>query len=361
VSIIIYLLINLVIDDLCSVLASSTKCKVILNATLDCSNLQLTSIPNDIPKSILALNMSFNEIERLDETSIFEASNNNLSTLDLSHNQITTVSRDFFKNLSNLKTLLLSDNRLSEFDSKTFSDLMKLERLDLSSNSISIDKAFIEHDNLLELNLDKCNLEEIPAESFEELKNLETLTLSDNPFNSDFDTSAFDNLSTLKKLKLPDISQSATLELCNKLVAIDIIEFASVNISCFVLAAEDDAKFEDGIINNDLTVDPPVQLPVKPVPPTQSSTTSTTTRSTTTSIAESSLPDSNTIKINDHSANVTTSTPAGGDDDDDGVNSGSVVDVDNETIKFMLVGESLRIIYLFTQKNSEGALNYERS
>lgn len=65
-------------------------------------------------------------------------SGNGLTTLDLSHNNITTIDSDHtFENVTNLIELDLSWNRIATISGTAFRQLDKLKRLDISHNQLS--------------------------------------------------------------------------------------------------------------------------------------------------------------------------------------------------------------------------------
>ena len=91
----------------------SCMCIIYGNGTIfvNCSGLQLTEIPSDIPHKTLYL--------------------------DLSENHITTIQPYAFRNLTYLRSLTLENNKLSQgsITNASFSGLPMLDQLDLSSNN----------------------------------------------------------------------------------------------------------------------------------------------------------------------------------------------------------------------------------
>jgi Leucine-rich repeat (LRR) protein len=59
-----------------------------------------------------------------------------LKELDLSFNQIRSLSAADFNNLHSIKRLMLSNNKIESIEANTFEDLPWLEFLDLSGNPI---------------------------------------------------------------------------------------------------------------------------------------------------------------------------------------------------------------------------------
>lgn len=324
---------------------SHSQCRQPSKTTLDCSNLKLTSIPNDIPNTFLALDMSFNELQHLEDDS-FAKCCMNLLDLNLSHNLISNLNRKTFKNLIDVRRIYLRNNSISEFDPYTFADLLNLEKLDLSMNQLELQSSstgFIVQPNLKELNLDDCKLSYIPEGGFVGVTQLENLTLSENPFEDDLDTSSFASLTSLIKLRMPNISRNSICELCSKLTEIDAINFDNFNLSCFYLLSSDsiDCNIENAVVGIDST-DPPMTLPIlNAIPPKPTARESSTISiSSTTAPTKVPLPANNSqevIETNDHSGqSVTTSTEV----------NHAVVDIENETIRYILVGES-QITFFF--------------
>ncbi|KAG5685074.1 hypothetical protein PVAND_014275 [Polypedilum vanderplanki] len=324
---------------ICHVTKTETvlHCRQLSTTILDCSSLSFTSIPNDIPNTVVALNMSFNQLTLSDTT--FEQCCHQIQELDLSNNKISSVNRKDFETLTNLTTLILRNNSISHFEPETFKSNMKLERLDLSQNPLQLQQStsdgFLINSRLEELNLDYCNLNEIPEGSFRGITQLKNLSLRGNQFDEHMDVSAFENLKSLTKLEIKNISQVAIKNLCENLVSIDSIYFEGFNLSCFIFLNED--NFEDAVVGLDL----PVELPILP-PPIKFITTTTTTLSTstvTTTVYEllteklnsSTLSEKiETIDYSNSQNNVTNSANI--------TNQTSVVDIDNETIKYILMG-----------------------
>jgi Leucine-rich repeat (LRR) protein len=313
-------------------------CRVSNNdtATLDCSNLKLTSIPNEIPnRRILALNMSYNNLQHLDDDAFAECCGN-LEELDLSSTQMSNLNRNLFKNLHNVRRLLLRNNSITKFDPETFVDLKNLELLDLSGNPLELQDAFIKNSNLEELNLDNCGIVDLPEKAFAGVSQLKNLTLRGNSLDSRFDITAFDDLESLTKLQIQNISTFLVAELCNKLTGIDDINFDGYNVSCLLLVVQN-ASLEEAIVPNDAVVDQPFELPILSAPPT---TTTTSTTTTTTEIPLIKPPDTTlpaiSVNVTQNRASDHMSSNITNHDEVDHAK----VDIDAETLNYILVGES---------------------
>lgn len=306
---------------------SYSNCKALTSTSLDCSNLTLKAIPNDIPNTILTLDLSNNQIH-LDESS-FATCCGNILELDLSNNGITKINQEIFKYLINITSLILRSNNISDFDSDTFVNLTKLERLDLSKNPLILQKGFISNSYLTTLNLNDCGLSEIPDETFSGIKQLVNLTLNGNDFDENFDSSAFEELTALTKLEMKNISRSSINELCGKLSAIDAINFEGFNISCFIIMTDD--NFEDAIVGNDMPIEQPLTI---------ERTTRTTRAPTTAPIVTSTS--STTLSIAKNASEKILTNDQGNPQPDVIATTETVdhsVDIDNQTLKYILIGE----------------------
>ncbi|XP_014470842.1 PREDICTED: leucine-rich repeat-containing protein 15-like isoform X2 [Dinoponera quadriceps] len=167
----------------------------------------------------------------------------NLRHLSVAGNMISTIYSDF-SGLNNLTYLNLSRNEISSLSSGAFQKLLQLETLDLSQNKIQevikmssainvttlllscnkIQKvpanAFQQMPELRELSLKANLIEEVDVNSFAYLNYLETLDLSDNKLSSlpEGWTGAFNSLQILdlsenKFTSLESLSLSNTLPL----------------------------------------------------------------------------------------------------------------------------------------------------
>ncbi|CRK87268.1 CLUMA_CG001070, isoform A [Clunio marinus] len=323
----------------------SLPCIFTSNTTLDCSKQKLSAIPKDLPIWIESLNLSFNNFDDIKDDMFYECCRN-VKVLDLSHNDISELQQRHFKNLNNLEVLLLGDNKISTLEPEVFQGLTKMKRLSLKNNPLELrrssSKGFLIQSSLEELNLDNCELKEIPDGTFNNMRQLRILTLAGNPLDEFLDLTAFEQLTNLIKLRIPNLTQATIYELCNKLIAIDVVNFDEFNITCLVLA--DDGAFEDSVITNDPVGEPksasvlsyelPMAVPKSTLPTTTvtASTTSTSSPSqatnsdkklsTSTTEAINVVEASNEIKINQTEPETTK----------------AAIDIDNETIKYILIG-----------------------
>ncbi len=187
-------------------------------------------IENNILKNIIikgninitALNLSFKNINSIDEYVFFNKDDNtpkfpNLKNLDLSHNSLNDLNR--FKdlltnnNFANLEILNLENNNITEINNIFFNKddntpkFPNLKKLDLSHNSLNTLERFSElltnnFENLEELYLKNNNLTEINYLYFKNMMKLKKLDLSYNKI-SILTSESFSNNARL----LPNIEQ----------------------------------------------------------------------------------------------------------------------------------------------------------
>uniref|UniRef100_A0A182WFP6 LRRNT domain-containing protein n=1 Tax=Anopheles minimus TaxID=112268 RepID=A0A182WFP6_9DIPT len=237
---------------------------------INCSHRSLTDIPLFVPSVVIRLDLSHNNLKRLN----VEAFQNitGLQELLLAGNAIEQFDKELLLKLDNLELLDLSSNQLSHLDSDSFSEASKsLRRVYLSDNPIVLpdDGPFLEQPELEALYLVNCNLTELPDKTFQDLGGLELLDLFGNQFDEEMSVEMFEPVKNLIHLRLPSLSENAVRELCEKLELIDVIDITTHNISCFYLTSE--SSFEESII---------VDVPKTPEPilTTKEPTTPRTTR-----------------------------------------------------------------------------------
>jgi Leucine-rich repeat (LRR) protein len=117
----------------------------------------------------------------------------NLTSLDLSYNQISDIS--FLESFTNLTELYLSSNRIS--DIHFLANLTNLTSLNMSYNQISDGRFLANLTNLTSLNLSDNKITDIPF--LENLTNLTSLNLS---YNDVSDRRFWENLTNLTRLDM---------------------------------------------------------------------------------------------------------------------------------------------------------------
>uniref|UniRef100_A0A8C3SL01 TIR domain-containing protein n=1 Tax=Chelydra serpentina TaxID=8475 RepID=A0A8C3SL01_CHESE len=104
-------------------------------SSLDLSENQIASLrQSDFRKLSLlqVLNVSQNQIHLIEEGTFTHTSS--LKTLNLTSNQLRVLSSSMFDGLGNLTVLLLRENNIDRIEPSAFAHLMKLKVIDLSSN-----------------------------------------------------------------------------------------------------------------------------------------------------------------------------------------------------------------------------------
>ncbi|XP_046570337.1 toll-like receptor 4 [Haliotis rubra] len=105
--------------------------------TVDCSNKNLTSVPQDIPITTQHLDLKHNNITILENNTFLELSL--LRDLDLSFNSLTQLERSALHGLGSLERLYLASNHLhlnnDSYPVGVFSELTKLQVLDIQNNT----------------------------------------------------------------------------------------------------------------------------------------------------------------------------------------------------------------------------------
>ncbi|KAL2091401.1 hypothetical protein ACEWY4_013664 [Coilia grayii] len=102
--------------------------------SVDCSNLDLTDIPQDLPGGTISINLSHNKLTAVN-TDIL-SSLPNLQEVRLDHNELTTIP-SFGQASSRITVLYLQHNRIGNIDGRKLMELTAVQTLDLSNNDIT--------------------------------------------------------------------------------------------------------------------------------------------------------------------------------------------------------------------------------
>ncbi|XP_069361303.1 chaoptin-like [Maniola hyperantus] len=155
--------------------------------------------------SMKYLNVSHNSISTIEEDLAKSTVPILITTIDLSYNEIESLSDNCFARFTELKYLDLSSNLLKQLDILTFEGITQLETLRLSNNKLAeIGQAFARFRNLKDLSLDYNQLTSLTELNFRTLISLEKLNLSSNLVKHIEDRS----LSTSTNLKQLDLSHN---------------------------------------------------------------------------------------------------------------------------------------------------------
>ncbi|XP_045191888.2 slit homolog 3 protein-like [Mercenaria mercenaria] len=146
--------------------------------SVNCEGKHLTSIPKNIPPSVVKLYLGYNQLTNI-STGAF-ASFPKLERLQLERNKINVIQPHAFRNLSNLDQLDLRENKLITVGENAFSDMRSLKILYLITNPIQKinELAFVGTESLESLYLQSNALTEIPP--LGNMTNLKKLILEGN-------------------------------------------------------------------------------------------------------------------------------------------------------------------------------------
>ncbi|XP_056131744.1 decorin [Lampris incognitus] len=145
---------------------------------VQCSDLGLKKIPEDIP----------------DDTTL----------LDLQNNKITEIKENDFKNLKGLHALILVNNKITTIHAKALSPLTKLQRLYLSKNMLKDLPANMPK-SLQELRIHENEITKIKKASFQGLSHVIVMELGSNPLKgSGIEAGAFADLKKVSYIRIAD-------------------------------------------------------------------------------------------------------------------------------------------------------------
>ncbi|XP_076316479.1 uncharacterized protein LOC143228914 isoform X2 [Tachypleus tridentatus] len=158
----------------CICIKATTQIKV------DCSNLNLTSVPSAINPKVASLDLSDNKISQLSDFAFSHLPQ--LEELNLGSNSLMQLSPNVFNGLHKLKVLSLQDNKLEHVPEEALRFLPTLETLNLAANKIQIvpEFAFMNQTKLLILVLQKNSIEVIQNRAFTGLNSLRVLEINSN-------------------------------------------------------------------------------------------------------------------------------------------------------------------------------------
>ncbi|KDQ86775.1 Leucine-rich repeat transmembrane neuronal protein 3 [Zootermopsis nevadensis] len=172
------------------------------NFKMLCKNSSLTETP-EVPNTVITLDLSYNSISDLTNTSFSNKGTNQLTSLYIYNNKIRNIEREAFVSLKNLKSLFMGNNKLTYIHPDAFISIKNLEELDLHGNNINLgDEGPFRHlVNLFSLNIANCNLGIIPNATFQRTVKLSRIDMSNNKLTH-IDDHLFDNLYSLQFLNL---------------------------------------------------------------------------------------------------------------------------------------------------------------
>ncbi|XP_019942165.2 leucine-rich repeat neuronal protein 1-like [Paralichthys olivaceus] len=168
--------------------------------TVDCNDLRLTHIPTNLSTDTQVLLLQSNAISHTNgELEVLF----NLTELDLSQNNFSTVEAVGLTSMNHLTTLHLEENQISQLPDHCLGNLSNLQELYINHNQINSisPRAFAGLHSLLRLHLNSNRLHVIDSRWFEETPNLEILMIGENPVIGLLDMN-FKPLGSLRSLVL---------------------------------------------------------------------------------------------------------------------------------------------------------------
>ncbi|CAJ0946313.1 unnamed protein product [Ranitomeya imitator] len=215
--------------------------------TVDCNALDLYSIPNRLPANTQVLLLQANNIDKIKNADHFPV---NLTGLDLSQNNLSSMVNINFTNAHRVLSVYLEENKLVDLTEESFSGLVNLQELYINHNliaTISLN-AFAGVGNLLRLHLNANRLQVVNSQWFEGMPHLEILMIGENPIIKieDMNFKPLINLRSLvlAGINLTEISDNAFIGLEN-LESISFYDNRFINVPSVALQKVRNLKFLD--------------------------------------------------------------------------------------------------------------------
>ncbi|XP_027009246.2 toll-like receptor 22 [Tachysurus fulvidraco] len=213
-----------------------------------CSNLteldfglnEISRISAPIFKAVTQLRVLRLHINKLTQVNNLFRNLPMLEFIDLSRNQISTLTCSDFANLTRLNSLYLFSNRISKLPSCVFKDLNNLEILRLGTNKLltigGVFKNNLPFLKVLELEFNKLSI--IYNETFRGLSGLQTLRLGDNQI-SKIEAEAFFGLRNLTSLLLFS-NRITDKTIQDQMVFSHMLSLISLELHCNVISYTSD-------------------------------------------------------------------------------------------------------------------------
>lgn len=146
--------------------------------SVNCEGKRFTSVPKNIPKSVVKLYLGYNLITNIDTFAF--SSYAKLERIDLTRNKINEIKPYAFGNCTNLVQLDLRENALTAVGKNAFSGMKSLQTLFLLTNRIQLfnESAFVGTEALAHIYLQSNDLTDVPQ--LGNLPNLQILVLEGN-------------------------------------------------------------------------------------------------------------------------------------------------------------------------------------
>ncbi|KAE8281509.1 Leucine-rich repeat neuronal protein 3 Neuronal leucine-rich repeat protein 3 [Larimichthys crocea] len=140
--------------------------------TVDCNDLGLFSLPEKLPVGTQVLLLQTNNVAKIDQPLDYLA---NITEIDLSQNNLSSISDVHLGNLPQLLSLHMEENWIRELPERCLAEVATLQELYMNHNLISFISplAFQGLSNLVRLHLNSNKLKVIKKEWFDPMPNLE--------------------------------------------------------------------------------------------------------------------------------------------------------------------------------------------
>ncbi|XP_061570726.1 leucine-rich repeat neuronal protein 3 [Cololabis saira] len=191
--------------------------------TVDCNDLGLFSLPERFPLDTQVLLLQTNNIVKIDRPLDYLM---NITEIDLSQNNISSLHDIHLGNLSQLISLHMEENGIKQLPEQCLAEMATLQELYMNHNLISSISplAFQGLSNLVRLHLNSNKLKVIKREWFDPMPSLEILMIGENPVLS-IDEMNFKPLRNLRSLVLTRMNLSQLPD--NALTGLDNLESIS--------------------------------------------------------------------------------------------------------------------------------------
>ncbi|XP_072291453.1 leucine-rich repeat neuronal protein 3-like [Eucyclogobius newberryi] len=214
--------------------------------TVDCNDLGLSFLPDGLPLETQVLLLQTNDIANVDTLDYLE----NITEIDLSQNNITSLRDVHLGSLPQLLSLHLEENLIQELGGNCLPTLSNLQEFYINHNFIFTinSDAFLGLDRLVRLHLNSNRLKTINGQWFRHLPSLEILMLGENPILelSDENFKLLANLRSLvlARMNLTDVAENVLVGLDN-MESISFFDNLLTRVPCAALNKAKNLKFLD--------------------------------------------------------------------------------------------------------------------
>ncbi|XP_023245705.1 follicle-stimulating hormone receptor-like [Copidosoma floridanum] len=154
----------------------------------------------------------------------------NVTTIDLTSNNLTDIPARAFRSYPGTQILLLRRNRLSHVHENAFDDLTKLAVLELDDNHLTeFPKALSSLRDLEELSMSNNRIEIVRNDSLRDARNLLSLDLRGNPIKEVHEL-AIQHLTQLRKLILSNVKELSKFPALNGCRSLEILRIDRARI-----------------------------------------------------------------------------------------------------------------------------------